>query len=62
MDASKKKEISDKVRWLAQYPDNEVKRFNRYVINGLKFRTKDFEATRKTQNSGVCVVTEGGAT
>ena len=28
----------------------------------MKFRTKDFEASRKTQNSGVCVVTEGGAT
>ena len=28
----------------------------------MKFRTKDFKATRKTQNSGVCVVTEGGAT
>ena len=48
MDASKKKKLSDKVRWLAQYLDNEVKRFKRYVINGLKFRTKDFEATRKT--------------
>ena len=28
----------------------------------MKFCTKDFEATRRTQNSGVCVVTEGGAT
>ena len=61
MDASKKKEISDKVRWLARYPNNEAKRFKRYVINGLKFRTKDSEVTKKTQNSGVCVVTEGGA-
>ena len=26
----------------------------------MKFRTKDSEATRKTQNSGVCVVPEGG--
>ena len=62
MDASKKKEISDKVRWLARYPDNEAKQFKHYVINGLKFRTKESEATRKTQNSGVCVVTKGGAT
>ena len=61
MDAFEKKELSDKVRWLARYPNNEAKRFKRYVINGLKFRTKDSEATRKTQNSGVCVVTEGGA-
>ena len=63
MDASeKKKKLSDKVIWLARYLDNEAKQFKCYVINGIKFRTKDFEATRKTQNSGVCVVTEGGAT
>ena len=62
MDASKRKELSDKVRWFSRYPDNEAKRFKRYVINGLKFRTLDSETTRKTQNSGVCVVTEGGAT
>ena len=61
MDASKKKEISDKVRWLARYSDNEAKRFKRYVINGLKFRTRDSKAIRKTQNSGV-FVTEGDAT
>ena len=48
MDAFEKKELSDKVRWLARYPNNEAKRFKRYVINGLKFRTKDSEATRKT--------------
>ena len=62
MDASEKKKLSDKVRWLARYLDNEAKQFKRYVINGLKFCTKDSEVTRKTQNSGVCVVTEGGAT
>ena len=62
MDASKKKKLFGKVRWLAQYPDNKVKQFKCYVINGLKFCTKDSEASRKTQNSGVCVVTEGGVT
>ncbi|XP_030951560.1 uncharacterized protein LOC115975061 [Quercus lobata] len=61
-DASERKELSDKVRWFSRYPDNEAKRFKRYVLNGLKFRTKDSETARKTQNSGVCVVTEGGAT
>ena len=61
MDASEKKKLSDKI-WLAWYLDNEAKKFKRYVINGLKFRTKDSEATRKTQNSGVYVVIEGGAT
>ena len=62
MDASEKKKLSDKVIWLARYPDNEAKQFKHYVINGLKFRIKDSKATRKTQNSGVCVVTEGGTT
>ena len=41
---------------------NEAKQFKRYVINGVKFRTKDSETTRKTQNNGVCIVTEGGVT
>ena len=62
MDASAKKKLFDKVIWLARYPDNEEKQFKLFVINGVKFRTKDSEATRKTQNSGVCVVTEGGVT
>ena len=60
MDASEKKKLSNKVIWLAQFPNNEAKQFKRYAINDLKFRTKDSEATRKTQNSGVCVVPEGG--
>ncbi|KAM4092721.1 hypothetical protein ACB094_06G061500 [Castanea mollissima] len=34
MDASERKELSDKVRWFARYPDNEANRFKRYVING----------------------------
>ena len=62
MDASEKKKFSDKVIWLARYPDNEAKQFKRYVINGVKSRTINSKATRKTQNSGVCVVTEGGTT
>ena len=62
MDAYEKKKLSDKVIWLAQYPDKEAKQFKHYVINGLKFHTKDFETTRKTQNSGICVVTKGSAT
>ena len=62
MDAFEKKKLFDKVIWLTWYPDNEAKQFKRNVINGVKFLTKDFEATRKTQNNGVYVVTKGGAT
>ena len=45
IDASAKNKLFDKVIWLAQYLDNEAKQFKRYVINGVKFRTKDYEAT-----------------
>ena len=41
IDASKKKKLFDKVIWLARYPDNKAKQFKHYVINGVKFRTKD---------------------
>ena len=33
-----------------------------YVTNGLNFRTKESETNKKTQNSGVSVVIEGGVT
>ena len=62
MDVDEREKLPEKVIWLARYPDNEVKRFKRYVLNGLKFRIKDSEANRKTQNNGVSVATEGGIT
>ena len=37
-----------------------AKRMKHYVTNGLKFRTKDLEKNKKTQNSGVSVVTNDG--
>ena len=36
------------------------KRMKHYVTNGLKFRTKDSEKNKKTQNNGVSVVIDGG--
>ena len=60
--SSEKKKLSDKVIWLAWYPNNETKQFKHYFINDVKFRTKNSEATRKTQNNRVFVVTECGAT
>ena len=62
MDVDESEKLPEKVIWLARYPNNEVKRFKHYVLNGLKFRTKDFEANRKTQNIGVSVATKGGVT
>ena len=62
MDVDEREKLLEKVIWLAWYPDNELKQFKRYILNGLKFRTKDYEANRKTQNNGVSVATEGGIT
>ena len=62
MDVDEREKLLEKVIWLAWYPDNELKQFKRYILNGLKFRTKDYEANRKTQNSGVSVAIEGGIT
>ena len=62
MDVDEREKLLEKVIWLAWYPDNELKQFKCYILNGLKFRTKDYEANRKTQNSGVSVAIEGGVT
>ncbi|KAF7808155.1 uncharacterized protein G2W53_040316 [Senna tora] len=54
--------ISDEVRLLARGPNSEAKSFNKCMINGYSFRTKDHEASMKSQNSGVCVTTDDGVT
>ena len=35
-----------------------VRRFNRYIIGGVRFHTKERERKRKTQNSGVVVTSK----
>ncbi|KAF7808003.1 uncharacterized protein G2W53_040164 [Senna tora] len=52
----------DEVRLLARGPNSEAKSFNKCMINGYSYRTKDHEASMKIQNSGVCVTTEDGVT
>ena len=47
---------------LSKRPYPLVNQLKHYVINGLKFRSSNVETNRKTQNSGVSVVTEGGNT
>lgn len=61
MDNTRKQQLSDKIKWLARGPNTEARRFKRHVVNGFKFRVKSSEETKKTQNSGVCVVVEGGS-
>lgn len=41
---------------MARGPNRATERFKGYVINGFRFHTKDREANRKTQNSGIVVV------
>ncbi|CAL5321699.1 unnamed protein product [Camellia sinensis] len=60
MDDTRKQQLADEIKWLAQGPNTLARRFKRYVVNGFKFRIKNYEETKKTQNSGVCVATEGG--
>lgn len=40
---------------LARGPDLRVKRYNRCIVNGVRFHTKDRELRLRTQNSGVVV-------
>ena len=54
--------VSNTLVALVQLPYIYVKQLKHYVINGLKFRSVNDEANRKTQNSGVSVATDGGIT
>ena len=54
--------LTDTVITLSKGPYPLVNWLKHYVINGLKFRSSNVETNRKTQNSGVSVVTEGGNT
>ena len=40
---------------IARGPNEYVKRYNAFMINGVKFHTKDREKRVRTQNSGVVV-------
>nr|XP_025625964.1 uncharacterized protein LOC112718415 [Arachis hypogaea] len=46
-------EITPEIKWLAEGPNDVVKRFEEYNIHGFKFRTVNKDEGLKTQNSGV---------
>ncbi|XP_060182958.1 uncharacterized protein LOC132612901 [Lycium barbarum] len=50
--------ISDDMKFLAQGPAQDARRFSAYNINGFKFRTLSREQGLKTQNSGVFLVSD----
>ncbi|XP_039142533.1 uncharacterized protein LOC120279674 [Dioscorea cayenensis subsp. rotundata] len=55
-EVSRGRNVTEEVRFLAQGPNQIVKRYKGYIINGFRFHTKSRERLRRTQNSG-CVVT-----
>ncbi|CAN1145105.1 hypothetical protein LINPERHAP2_LOCUS14509 [Linum perenne] len=50
--------INEYVTWLARGPNTVARRFNGYITKGIRFHTKEKEESRKSQNSGVVVVSE----
>lgn len=58
MDEEGSRQVTDKLRWLARGPNEVVRRFTGYAINGFRFHTKERERYLKTQNSGVVVKTK----
>ncbi|CAN1241597.1 hypothetical protein LINPERPRIM_LOCUS5040, partial [Linum perenne] len=46
-------ENCEELRDLARSPNNVVRKFNGFIINGYRFHIKELEKRRKTQNSGV---------
>lgn len=49
---------SDDIKALAHGPLRMYKSYKKYLINGFRFHTRDVEARRKTQNSGVIMIAE----
>lgn len=49
-------DVSDQLKKLSRGPNRVARRFSGYVINGYRFHTKQRDARRKTQSSGVTLV------
>ena len=47
--------VSEEVKTIALGPIETVKRYKGYVINGYRFKTRNSQRHRPTQNSGVVV-------
>ncbi|XP_052197050.1 uncharacterized protein LOC127804264 [Diospyros lotus] len=55
MFAAGNEDISEELRALAQGPNCVARKYKGFIINGFRFRVKEVEEKRKTQNSGVIV-------
>ncbi|KAL8464801.1 hypothetical protein ACS0TY_034340 [Phlomoides rotata] len=51
-------QISEKVKALAQGPNNKVFKYQSYSLNGVTYHTKERDNTRVVQNSGVTLVSK----
>lgn len=48
--------ISETIRWLAGKPSYTILTFEGYLVDGVKYFTKERDDARVVQNSGVCLV------
>nr|XP_009784483.1 PREDICTED: uncharacterized protein LOC104232894 isoform X2 [Nicotiana sylvestris] len=55
---SLKEDLPDLIKQLSFGPNLIAKRYSGYLINGYKFHTRQRDARRKTQNSGVTLVAQ----
>jgi hypothetical protein len=62
MDDIRLTELGKKLEWHSKGPMQTAFEYNRYVVNGMLFRTMLRDEGKTTQNSGVCVPTEDGHT
>lgn len=53
-----KQAVSEEIKWLAKGPLREVKRFKGLIFNGTRYLTKSSEINKKTQNSGILVISK----
>jgi hypothetical protein len=62
MDETQLNELGKKLEWHSKWPMQTAFEYNRYVVNGMLFRTVPRDEGKTTQNSGVCVPGEDGHT
>jgi hypothetical protein len=62
LDTASRMKLGDKFVSHAKGPMFDAQEYNRYVVNGVLYRTVNVEKEKKIQNSRVCVTTEDGPT
>lgn len=50
------KGVSDMIRWLAAKPSFSVLTYQGYLVNGVRYFTKERDDIRIVQNSGVSII------